>query len=183
MLAKLSLLFTLVTAAELTILIPLSKAVGLLPTAGIIVGTAVLGASLAKRQGSAVWSRIQDELGSGGLPGDSLLDGIGVLIAGAFLLTPGVLTDIAGIGLLIPWVRAPIKSLAKDRLKKKLESSSVSYIEHRTGSVDSSHGRWQSEESPTEAEVIDVPTDDRDDSNDGSETDRDPTTDQMTAGV
>ncbi len=188
MLAKLSLLFTVVTVAELMILIPLGEAIGLLPTAGIILGTAVLGATLAKRQGSAVWGRIQEELQSGALPGDSLLDGIGVLIAGAFLLTPGVLTDIAGISLLIPWLRAPIKSFAKDKLQDKLKSSTVSYFEHRRGSQDtmdasSFYDSPASEESPREAEVIDVPTDNRDESSDDSGPDHDSKTDQMTAGV
>lgn len=125
MIAKLALLFTTVTLLELAIIIPLGQAIGLLPTVAIVLGTAVLGASLAKRQGLTIWQRIQKELSTGQLPKDSLLDGLAVLIAGAFLLTPGVLTDIAGLLLLLPPARVPLKAIAKKYGKTMLESPDV----------------------------------------------------------
>ena len=128
MIAKLTLLFTTVTLLELTLLIPLGQSLGLPATLAIVLGTAIFGASLAKRQGVAIWNRIQNELSQGGLPGDSLLDGLAVLIAGAFLLTPGVLTDVAGILLLIPVTRKPVKALAKKYAKEKLETSPTAYM-------------------------------------------------------
>ena len=134
MIAKLALLFTTVTLLELSILIPLGQAIGLFPTIALVLGTAILGASLAKRQGVTIWRRIQQELSSGQLPQDSLLDGLAVLIAGAFLLTPGVLSDIAGILLLLPPTRAPFKAIAKKYGQKMLESPDVHV--HQQGRVE-----------------------------------------------
>ena len=140
MIAKLTLLFTTVTLLELTLLIPLGQALGLPVTLAIVLGTAIFGASLAKRQGVAIWSRIQKELSQGGLPGDSLLDGLAVLIAGAFLLTPGVLTDVAGIMLLVPVTRKPVKALVKKYAKEKLDTSSVAYMHHNSAGTGTSTG-------------------------------------------
>jgi UPF0716 protein FxsA len=127
-LAKLLLLFTIIPIVELAILIPLGQWMGLVPTVALVVVTGVLGAVLAKRQGLAAWNRLHGDLGEGRLPGDSLLDGLAVLIAGAFLVTPGVLTDIAGMVLLIPPLRKPLKHYLKKRFKRSLESGSVTYI-------------------------------------------------------
>ncbi len=129
MIGKLALLFTTITLLELSLLIPLGQAIGLPATIAIVIVTAVVGATLAKRQGIAIWNRIQKELGSGKLPRDSLLDGLAVLIAGAFFVTPGVLTDAVGILLLIPPVRAPVKALVKRYAKKMLESPDVNYVQ------------------------------------------------------
>lgn len=133
MIAKLAMLFTVVTVLELTILIPLGQTLGTIPTVALVLGTAILGATLAKRQGLAIWQRIQKELASGKIPGDSLLDGLAVVVAGAFLLTPGVLTDVFGISLLIPPLRAPIKALLKRHAGDLVEGSSVTYVQGHAG--------------------------------------------------
>ena len=130
MIARLALLFTTVTLLELSILIPLGRAVGLPATIAIVIGTAFVGASLAKRQGATIWSRIQEELSKGKAPGDSLLDGLAVLIAGTMLLTPGVLTDVAGILLLIPACRVPLKAIAKKYAKKMIDKPDVTFVQH-----------------------------------------------------
>jgi len=133
---KLALLFTTVTLLELSLLIPLGQAIGLPATIAIVIVTAVVGATLAKRQGITIWNRIQKELGSGKLPRDSLLDGLAVLIAGAFFLTPGVLTDAVGLLLLVPPARAPVKALVKRYAKKMLESPDVTYVQMGNGEVE-----------------------------------------------
>ena len=129
MLARLILLLTLVPALELAILIPLGSQIGIIPTLALIFVTGVIGAVLAKKQGVAAWKRIQSDLSSGKMPGDSLLDGLAVLIAGAFLVTPGVLTDVAGMVLLIPPLRRPVKAYLKKRFRKAIDSGSVSYVQ------------------------------------------------------
>jgi UPF0716 protein FxsA len=128
MLARLLLLFTIIPIVELAILIPLGDAIGIWPTVALVVTTGVLGAVLAKHQGMAAWRRLQHDLGEGRMPGDSLLDGLAVLIAGAFLVTPGVLTDVAGMFLLIPPLRRPLKLYLKKRFKHSITSGSVSHI-------------------------------------------------------
>lgn len=128
MLARLLFLFTVVPLIELAILIPLGQWMGFWPTLALVMVTGVTGAWLGKRQGLRAWGRITEDLSSGKLPSDSLLDGLAVLIACAFLVTPGVLTDIAGMILLIPPAREPVKSYIKKRFEKSIDSGSVNFV-------------------------------------------------------
>lgn len=125
---KLVALFTIVPLIELALLIPLGIQIGLWPTIGLVVATALLGAFLAKLEGSRALAKIKQELNSGKLPADSLLDGLAILIAGVFLITPGVLTDVVAIGLLIPPLRVPLRAMAKTRIKKMMETDSMTFI-------------------------------------------------------
>ena len=117
MLGKLFLLFTLTTTIELFLLIELGKLMGLASTLGLILLTGFMGAWLAKREGLKTLAKIRSELGQGKMPGESLMDGLAILIAGAVLLTPGVLTDAAGFLLLFPPTRAIVKVIAKKRFE------------------------------------------------------------------
>lgn len=129
MLLRLLFLFTVVPIVELALLIPLGGWIGIWPTVGLVVATGILGAVLGKRQGIAAWRRIRHDLRQGKLPGDSLLDGLAVLIAGAFLVTPGVLTDVAGMVLLIPALRGPLKKYLKGRFKRSIETGNVTFVQ------------------------------------------------------
>lgn len=118
-------LFMTVPIVELFFLIQVEKLFdtwtggnGLLLTAVLIIATAVAGSYLAKREGLSAWNRLQGSLSDGGLPGDEILDAVIILIAGAFLITPGVLTDLIGFSGLIPLTRGWIRRAAKKRLKK-----------------------------------------------------------------
>lgn len=125
MFAKLLVLFTVIPILELCVLIPMGQKVGLAPTLGLIIFTAVTGALLGKYQGASAWKRIKGDLATGQLPSDSILDGLAVLLASAFLVTPGILTDLTGFILLIPFTRAPIRAIAKKRLEKWLNQEQV----------------------------------------------------------
>lgn len=125
MFARLLLLFTIIPILELCVLIPMGQKIGVWPTLAIIITTAVLGALLAKYQGASAWKRIKSQMASGQLPSDSILDGLAVLIASAFLFTPGILTDLSGFILLIPFTRAPIRRFAKKRLTTWLDKEQV----------------------------------------------------------
>ncbi|MFU8802646.1 MAG: FxsA family protein, partial [Bradymonadaceae bacterium] len=94
----------------------------------LVVGTGLLGAFLGKSEGLRAWRRIQEDLSRGSMPGDAILDGLAVLIACAFLVTPGVLTDIAGIALLLPFARRPIKHLIRKRFTRMIENPDVGFI-------------------------------------------------------
>jgi len=117
MLARLFLLFTITTLVEMVLLIELGKWMGLLPTLGLVIATGIAGAWLARREGTRALRTIQQQAAQGQVPTDGLLDGLAVLIAGAFLLTPGILTDIAGFLLLIPSARAPMKLAVKRQVE------------------------------------------------------------------
>jgi UPF0716 protein FxsA len=119
MFAKLLILFILVPILELAIFIALGDKIGLAPTLGIIVLTAILGAYLTKSQGIKALNKYQQALAQGKLPHDEVMDGLMILIAGAVLLTPGFLTDAIGFSLLIPPFRRVIKAVIKDRLRER----------------------------------------------------------------
>ncbi len=128
MLLKLLALFTIIPLVELALLIPLGMQIGVWPTIGLVVATALLGAFLAKHEGARALASIKSELAEGKLPADSILDGLAILIAGVFLVTPGVLTDVVAIFLLIPVARAPVRAIARKRFEKMLETESMTFI-------------------------------------------------------
>lgn len=128
LLGRLALLFIVVPILELVLLIELGQLVGLLPTVGLVVFTGVTGAWLARAEGIRVFFQFQQELASGRLPGQALLDGISVLVGGALLLTPGVLTDVVGFSLLFPPTRRWIQGRARARLERQIRDGSIRVV-------------------------------------------------------
>lgn len=128
LLGRLFLLFVLVPIIELVLLIQLGQVVGVLPTVGLVLLTGAVGAWLARKEGVRVFLRFQQELASGRLPGQSLFDGISVLIGGALLLTPGVLTDLLGFGLLVPVSRGWIQRVLRRRLERRIQEGSIRVV-------------------------------------------------------
>lgn len=125
MLARLALLFVVVPLLELILLIQVGQVVGLPATILLVLATGVAGAALARREGLRTLTALQGELGRGALPGQSLLDGLAVLVGGAFLLTPGILTDVAGFLLLLPPSRRWVQRWVRKRIEKGLEDGSL----------------------------------------------------------
>ena len=128
MLGRLALLFVIVPILELILLIEIGQVVGLLPTVALVIFTGVTGAWLARAEGLRVFFQFQRELASGRLPGQSLLDGISVLVGGAFLLTPGVLTDVVGFSLLIPVSRRWIQRRVRTRLERRIADGTIRVV-------------------------------------------------------
>jgi UPF0716 protein FxsA len=125
MLARLVVLFLVTPAVELALLLKVGQWIGFWETVAVIVATGIAGSFLAKREGLSAWQRLNRSLAQGGLPGKELLDGVIILIAGALLITPGVLTDIVGFLGLIPPSRALIRRLVMNRVKKKMQDGSL----------------------------------------------------------
>ncbi|MDO9517654.1 MAG: FxsA family protein [Methanosarcinaceae archaeon] len=127
MFAKLLFLFVVVPFVELYILIELGTRIGAMPTLGIVILTGIAGAALAKHQGLEVLRRIQTEMSYMQMPGDAMFDGVLVLVGGILLMTPGILTDITGFLLLIPFSRGIFKLYIKDWVSRKIQSGEVVY--------------------------------------------------------
>lgn len=104
-LPRLFLLFIVLPLIELVLLLQLAKWIDWWGTILVVVITGAIGISLARAQGFRTYRRIQAELAEGRMPADSLLDAMMILVAGALLLTPGVLTDAFGLSLLVPSCR------------------------------------------------------------------------------
>lgn len=126
MFARLLILFIAVPLVELALLIKLGNAIGLWPTIFIVIATGVLGAALARSQGTRVISAIRAEVAEGRSPTESLLNGLMVLVGGVVLLTPGLLTDLLGFSLLIPFTRNWFRRKLSSRLRKYADRNSSS---------------------------------------------------------
>jgi UPF0716 protein FxsA len=120
MFLRLLLLFIIVPLLELVLLVKLGSVIGVGPTILIVISTGALGAWLARRQGLGVLNRISDDFSAGRLPADALLEGLLILIAGALLLTPGLITDTVGFLLLVPRVRAVLRKAVTERLARRI---------------------------------------------------------------
>jgi len=122
---RLLLLFIVVPIIELGLLLKLGQWMGALPTLGLIVGTGALGASLARWQGLGVLRKAQAELTAGRLPAGEMIEGLLILVAGAVLMTPGVLTDAFGFFCLIPPGRRLLRAYLLRRLERSIRNGNV----------------------------------------------------------
>ena len=122
MLLRLILLMTIVPLAELLLLLRLAGIWGFTTTVAVVLGTGLAGAALARAQGLKVLANIRARLQRGELPADDLLDGMMILVAAALLVTPGVMTDAAGLLLLVPAARAVGRKLLKRWLAARMVS-------------------------------------------------------------
>lgn len=127
--AILALLFIVVPIAELALIIKVGSYLGVWPTIALLIAMSVGGAWLVKWQGIFTLRRIQVELTAGRLPTRQLVDGALIILAGALMLTPGFLTDIAGILLLIPPTRIAVRSALMRRFRGRV----VAYVPGRAG--------------------------------------------------
>ncbi|MEM1128558.1 MAG: FxsA family protein [Bacteroidota bacterium] len=117
MLARLLLLFLITPVVELALLLQVGEWIGFWPTVALILVTGITGSYLARREGLSVWKKLNDRLAQGGLPSDELTDGVIVLMSGALLITPGVLTDVVGFSGLLPPTRALIRKAVLKRVR------------------------------------------------------------------
>src|SRR4051794_19471548 len=99
-------LFIVVPIAELYVIIQVGQAIGIWPTLFLLLADALLGSFLLKHQGRGAWRRFNEALAQRRFPGKEVVDGLLIVVGGTLLLTPGFLTDIVGIFLLVPPTRA-----------------------------------------------------------------------------
>lgn len=121
LLLYLFLLFTVGPLVELSLLLYVGTQVGWLATVCLVLLTGIVGAALARWQGVKALRRVQRRISRGQMPADELFDGVLILVAGIVLVTPGILTDLLGFGLLIPPVRSVIKGGLRKWAKKNIE--------------------------------------------------------------
>ncbi len=122
MFLKLLILFIVVPIIEIAILVKIGTILGFWPTMLIIIATGISGAILARIQGFIVFNRFRTELQMGRMPAEELIDALLILVGGILLLTPGLLTDLIGFLMLIPWSRQSFKKWLGDRFRRWLQS-------------------------------------------------------------
>jgi UPF0716 protein FxsA len=121
MFLKLFLAFTLVPFVEIYLLIKIGAQIGAFNTIVIVILTGLLGASLARVEGIKTMTKVRDSLNRGDLPAEEMLDAMLIFVAGVVLLTPGFLTDLTGLALLVPKARNWFKRWLRRKFDEWIE--------------------------------------------------------------
>jgi UPF0716 protein FxsA len=104
-------IFIVLPIAELYVIIQVGQAIGAVPTIAILILDSLIGAWLWRHQGRAAWRRFNDALQEGRVPAREVLDGTLVIFGGTLLITPGFISDVVGILLLLPPTRAVVRRM------------------------------------------------------------------------
>lgn len=116
----------LVPLLDALLLVVVAGYLGLVPTVALVVLTALIGMLLVRAEGRHTLNRIQRKVSRGAIPEDELVDGALLVAAGAFLLTPGLVTDAVGFLLALPPTRYPIRAAVKKFVVRP-------YVDAKTG--------------------------------------------------
>jgi UPF0716 protein FxsA len=143
--------FIAISVAEVWLLTVVGELIGIWWTLAILVGEAVLGAWLMRREGSKAWRALLDAYSSGRMPTGQLADAALILVGGIFLILPGFLTDLLGLVCLLPWTRPLARRLvgfliARQAAKRGLDIGTIR-TQYGTGTV-------------IRGETVDAPTQD-----------------------
>jgi len=128
MLLKLFLAFTLIPFCEIYLLIKIGNYLGAFNTILIVIVTGFLGAYLAKLQGIKTMMRVRESLNRGELPAEEMLDALLIFVAGIVLLTPGFITDVAGIGILVPNTRSWFKRWLRKKFDQWISENKANMV-------------------------------------------------------
>ncbi len=128
MLFKLFAAFVILPIVEIYVLIKIGTHIGALWTIFLVIATAFVGALLAKMQGSQTMFRLRTNLQQGVPPTDDILDAFLIFTAGIVFLTPGFITDLMGLFLLIPQSRRIIKAWLIKRIDRWMRQGNVYII-------------------------------------------------------
>ena len=114
-------LFVAVPIAEIYVIIQVGEAIGAVPTILILIADSIIGSMLWRSQGRRAWARFRQTVERGGIPHREVIDGVLVIFGGAFLITPGFISDVLGILLLLPPTRALFRRLLIRRLGRRIQ--------------------------------------------------------------
>lgn len=127
------LLFVVVPLVELYLLIWLSGIIGFWATVAITMVTGIIGGTLAKREGLRVWREWNAAISQLRPPSEGVIDGVLVFVGGAFLITPGVLTDALGLILLLRPTRRAVASRIRQRVDAQIATGQLRVEQIRVG--------------------------------------------------
>ena len=139
---------------EIALFIELGGWVGLWPTIGLVIVTAILGGILLRMQGFAAMQRLQSSVAEGGDPRGPLAHGVMILVAGLLMLTPGFFTDAVGFALLLPPVRSGLIAWIGPKLAAR--AAYVGPGAHPGMRSDMQNARRPAADDPIEADYVDL---------------------------
>ena len=112
-------LLLLAVAVEITVLVAIGSAIGLLPTLALVVVATIVGFMLLRREGMRALSAFQAKIRSGQPPQAEMIDGVLIAVAGVLVVLPGFVSDVLAIVLLFPPTRAVIRRNAVKRAEAR----------------------------------------------------------------
>ena len=118
-------LFIVVPIVEIYVIVKVGELIGVLPTLALLVADALLGSLLLRHQGRGAWRRFNAALAERRFPGREVADGLMIAVGGTLLLTPGFVTDIFGVVLLLPPTRAIVRRLMRAYVARRFMVVSV----------------------------------------------------------
>jgi len=113
-------IFILVPVIELNVLIRVGESFGSWTTVGLVFFTAIVGVSLVRSQGITTLMQVQQKLARGEAPGQEIVEGMMLAVAGLLLLIPGFVTDAIGLLLLTPLTRIPVAGFLYKRMQMRV---------------------------------------------------------------
>jgi UPF0716 protein FxsA len=107
----LAVLFVVVPLTEIYLIVQLGQVIGPWWTILLIIGSGILGSILVRREGGRAWRALQEALASARMPAKELADGALILIGGTLLITPGFVSDVVGLAVILPVTRPLARGL------------------------------------------------------------------------
>jgi UPF0716 protein FxsA len=128
-------LFIIIPIIEITVIMQVGALLGVWPTIAIVILSAWLGAKYVRQQGLATLQSVQTKMAQGDMPSSEIVTGLMLLVAGVLLVTPGFVTDIFGLLLLVPAVRAAIATQVQKHIKVNQLGAGASFHHGAAGNV------------------------------------------------
>jgi UPF0716 protein FxsA len=114
------LLFVVVPVVEIWVIVQVGQVIGIVPTLVLLLADAVLGTWLFRREGRKAWEALRLAIAERRVPAKEVADGALVVLGGAFLLTPGFVTDVVGVLCLLPPTRAMLRHALTGFARRRL---------------------------------------------------------------
>ncbi len=128
-------LFIIIPIIEITVIMQVGALLGVWPTVAIVILSAWLGAKYVRQQGMKTMQTVQVKMAQGEMPSSEIVTGLMLLVAGVLLVTPGFVTDILGLSLLIPAVREGIAQKVQKHIKVNKFGAGASFNHSAHGNI------------------------------------------------
>lgn len=152
-------LFIIVPIIEITVLMQVGELIGAWPTVAIVIISAWLGAKYVRQQGLATLQSVQTKMAQGEMPSSEIVTGLMLLVAGVLLVTPGFVTDIFGLSLLVPNVRKTLANAVQNHMKTTQGSAFGANAHFHSSTFTQENGHTYENEVDNKVDNTDVFTD------------------------
>ena len=147
--------FVVVPLLEIFVLIQVGQVIGAWWTILLLIADSILGTWLIRREGGRAWAALRSALNSGQMPAKELADGALILIGGTLMLSPGFVTDLLGIVLILPLTRPLARRALTGVVTRRLAGAGTAAYMPRTGPGNQQRPHPNPDGSVVEGEVVD----------------------------